>query len=336
MRILGAALVGVLLLAGCAPEAPVEPVESDSPVIEPAEMPDEPAQLFDGDCSAMFADSALSDALGQELTQLSDELEAAFSSGQPIAPEDLLVEQAGGIHCMWGEAPSADSFIPVLVVIAVPADAVTAAEDVECAPSDMSASGCPVDVTANGIRLSGLVTSDADASQGLARVAAVEGLFEASASATPAAGAPAALEGQWASGVDCAGIAAAVDWAALGEAEPLQSDDTMGTDAYSSVVELDLRDGRRVYPCMLYGTGSLGVSFSVLGGGAWNRDAVLAQDGAQVVDVPGFDFVIERAEAGTIDIFDGVNWLHAYDGGNAADLYPALTAIVEALDAQAS
>jgi hypothetical protein len=72
----------------------------------------------------------------------------------------------------------------------------------------------------------------------------------------------------------------------------------------------------------------------VLGGGAWARDAVLAQPGSTVVEVPGLDLVVETPSEGftVIDVFDGVNWLETFAAEPAA-MYPLISAIVESLNA---
>lgn len=338
MRILGAAIV-MMVLAGCAllpsggePPARVEPVETPTPTSAFVEVA-KPAQVFDADCSAIFSDAALSAALGQPLIQPWAEQETPLWLVQPLTPEGSLVEQAGGLYCAWSE-PQADPDIFtgwVLLVAAVPATAVSAPEDVECVASDMSASGCPIDVTANGIRLSGLVTSDMAGADGLARVAAVEALFVESANSAAAPVAQTQPEGSWHTPADCAAIAASIDWKSLGETEPIQAD-TLGTDAYASVVEDDLRGGRRLYTCWLSGE-KWGATFSALGGGAWARDAVLAQEGAEVVDVPGFDLVVTTpAQGGIIDIFDGVNWLQAASSDVGVTL-PGLRVVADTLNA---
>ena len=334
MRILGVAVL--LLLVGCTPV--VEPVETpeptQTPVVEPLEIPAQPAQVFDGDCSEIFSGEALSAALGQQLTRPTPAFLAPFSAAS-LEPETFLVEQVGGVRCNWAE-PQPDPTVFtgfVLGVTAVPASAVSAPEDTECIATDISATACPIDVTANGIRLSGFVTSDAPGADKLARVAAVEALFVESATAAAAPVAQTPLPGAWQTPSDCGDLVASVDWSALG-APDLQADESLGTDAYTSVVEMDLRGGRRLYTCWA-SSDVLQLKFSLLGGGAWMQDAVLAQDGATVVDVPGLDLVVERPEVGTIDIFDGVNWLQSFDYGDADAMYPALTAIVEALDAAA-
>jgi hypothetical protein len=335
MRILGAIVIFVAL-AGCAQQTPVvEPAETSTATVEPAEPVAQPAQVFGGDCSAIFSDAALSEALGQPLTQPWLGQEVPSWAVQPLSPESSLVEHAGGVHCGWGTPPtSPDSFDGwVLYVDAVPASAVSAPEDVECVASDMSATGCPIDVTANGIRLSGVVTSDIEGVDPLARVAAVEALFVASANAAEAPDAPAPPAGSWQTPSDCAAIAASVDWKAVGESGPITSDDTMGTDAYGSVVEDDLRGGRPLYTCWIGGE-TWQTAFSLLGGGAWARDAVLAQEGAEVVDVPGLDLVVTTpAQGGIIDIFDGVNWLQSPWGSAFDDVMPTLEVVVDALNA---
>lgn len=332
MRILGAAVV-LLLLAGCTSEPPVEPVETETPVVEPVTV-EQPAQVFDGDCAAIFSDAALSEALGQPLTEMWAGQEVPADWLPPLSPESLLVEQVGGVHCSWSAPSTApDDFpSPVLVVAAVPASAVSAPEDTDCVATDMSATGCPIDVTANGIRLSGLVTSDLPGADPRARVAAVEALFLASASGAAAPATQTPLDGAWQTPADCASIAASLDRKALGEIDPISSDDSMGTDAYASVVEVNLRGGRYIYTCSLNGE-TFSVSFSLLGGGAWNRDAVLAQEGAEVVDLTGYDLVVESPRnGGTIDIFDGVNWLHS-EGNDPELTYPSLRVVVDALNA---
>ncbi len=308
-------VLAVAMLVGCAAQP--------TPTREPVELIDvaQPAQVFGGDCSAMFTDVALSEALGQAVSPLDWQ--------QGVDPESLLVEQVGGIHCVWGALDTS----PVLAVVVVPASAVTVPEETVCVGTMISNTSCPVDVTANGTRLSGVVTADFEGADSLARVAAVEALFTASANAV-APVVPTLIAGAWANPIDCAGVAENVDWVALGGSADVVPDDTLGTDVYASAVERELRGGRVLGWCYLYSPGiSIAPAFWALGGGAWARDAVLAQDGATVVDVPGLDLVVETPVEGgtTIDIFDGVNWLRSDLRG--PETYPVLFAITDELDA---
>lgn len=312
-------LLAVAVLTGCA----AQPALQSTPTAAPPVLVDvpAPAQLFNGDCSAMFSDAALSEAFGQAVT----------NPGWPTSadPEALLVEQAGGIHCVWGGLDGST----VLVVVAVPAAAVSSPENTECVATEISPTSCAVDVTANGIRLSGIVTADTAGADSPSRVATVEALFVTSAAAVaPVALTP--LPDAWMNPTDCDYVASTVDWAtALDVTEPLVPDYTMGTDAYASAVEIDLRGGRVPGWCMLYSpSGGPGISFIALGGGAWARDAVLAQDGAEVIDVDGFDLVVKSTVNGTVDIFDGVNWIQT--GTSDEPPYAALRAIIDALNAQ--
>jgi hypothetical protein len=284
---------------------------------------DQPAQVFGGDCSAMFTDAALSEALGQPVTQLDWQ--------QGVDPESLLVEQAGGIHCYWGTSNTAGG----LYVLALPAAAATVPEEAECVGTMLGNSSCPVDVTVNGIRLSGVVTAENDGAGSPERVVAVEALFTANANAAAAGVLPTPIAGAWTNPADCAHVAETVDWVALG-GTPVVPDDTMGTDVYASAVERELRGGRVLGWCYFFSPGvNVAPAFWAVGGGAWARDAVLAQEGATVIDAPGFDLVVETPVDGgsTIDIFDGVNWLRSDLRG--PETYPALTAVVDVLDAGA-
>jgi hypothetical protein len=315
------ALLAVGLLVGCAPQL----VPQSTPTPEPVELVevDQPAQVFGGDCSAMFSDAALSEALGQPV--------GPSRWIEPVSPETLLIEQVGGLHCHWVGADSST----VLYVTAVPAGAVGAPQESGCTPTMVSNTSCAVDVTANGIRLSGVVTGDFPGSDSLSRVDAVEALFAASANAAPVFVADTPIAGAWQNPVDCAAVAENVDWVALGGTADVVSDDTMGTDVYASAVERALRGGRVLGWCYLYSPkGSVAPTFWALGGGAWARDAVLAQDGATVLDVPGFDLVVETTGSWhTFDIFDGVNWIRVL-ASEPETLYPAVTAIINELDAQ--
>ena len=149
----------LLLLVGCASRDAPHGGQTSPPVV--LVDVDQPAQVFGGDCSAMFTDDAVSEALGQSVTLMSGTV--------TVDPESLLVEQAGGIHCSWSRPDSSLA----LLVVAVPAAAVAVAEEQDCVATMISDTSCPVDVTANGIRLSGVVSAD---SQSAVVAPAVEAL----------------------------------------------------------------------------------------------------------------------------------------------------------------
>ena len=332
MRVFVTLLAGAMLV-GCAPQ----PAPQSTPTPEPIELVDvdQPAQVFGGDCSAVFTDEALSGIFGIPLINPVMPEDAPDWWFPPIDPQSYLIEQAGGIHCTWGELSTSPDVYPnvVLYVAVVPAGAVSAPEATECVPTEMSQTGCPIDVTTNGLRLSG-TTTDIEGVDQLSLVAAVEALFTARASATAPGVAPTPVAGAWHNPVDCDAMAASLDPADFGATEPLQADYTMGTDAYMSAVQVGLQGGRYLPGCSLYADPG-GVSFVALGGGAWIRDAVLAQEGATIVDVPGIDLVVETPVDGggiTVDTFDGVNWLQTTWGD--PETYPALIALIAALDAQ--
>lgn len=148
-------------------------------------------------------------------------------------------------------------------------------------PSDLSAVGCSVDLTVNGIRLSGSTTSDPPGAD----------------PAAPPATKP--VEGAWPNPINSTAVAETADLEEVfGVTEPVQADYSMGTEGYATSVEIDLRVGRMLGWFSLYFAPTTGVAFWALGGAAWNRDAFPSRDGATVLDVPGFGLVVETAMEG--------------------------------------
>lgn len=314
-----AALVAVVVLAGCAAEPTPTP---DAGPIEP------PARVFDGDCTALFADAALSDALGRTL--------AGSSVTDGVYPARALVEQHGGLRCGWGTA----DFSTVVYVIAVPAGVVTIPEDESCGTIGSGASTCTIDATSNGIRVSGIVaTTAADTPALLKDVAAVEALFATTATAERAVPAPIQSDAAWATPADCSGVLNDVDFAAeFRVTDSFSWLDAPDTGAYFPPVERALWGGHASPTCSIASDNPdafYGIDFSVLGGGIWTKDAVASQTGTTLVTVDGFDTVYETPSEGftTIDVFDGVNWFETFAAEPAA-MYPMIRKIVASLNAR--
>ena len=312
-----AAIAAVALLAGC----------SAAPAPEPPAALEAPARVFDGDCAAMFTESALSEALGLALV--------ATSVTDGVYPARALVEQHGGVRCGWGTA----DFSTVVYLVAVPAEAVTIAEDDSCGTIGSGANTCTIDATSNGIRVSGIVAATGgETAVLLENVTAIEALFAATATAGQAVPAPIPVDGAWATPADCSAVLGAVDFAVMfGVTDTFSWLDGADAGAYFPPVERALWGTHASPTCSIASNNPdqfYGIDFSVLGGGAWVRDAVAAQQGATVVTVAGLDTVIERQSDGftTIDVFDGVNWLETFAAEPAA-MYPIITKIVESLNA---
>jgi hypothetical protein len=313
MRILGVA-VAVLLLAGCAQPSPVEPVETSTPTIEPAEIPPAPTQVFGGSCSEVFEPKQLSDAVSGEWMPVRDP--------EPVlAPSDHVVENVGGLACSWYTDAGHGLFAAIL-----PADALSAPEDTACGfATDASAFTCDIDATANGMRLVGFYTAPSGDEAALrVSVGAIEALFTASALQAVPVASP-GFDTAWSSAPDCAAL----------EISGLTAiDEPFGTDVYLSPALRSLTNGAVMPQCSIQ---DAEVSFSVLGGGRWMEAAVRAAPGAEEVGVEGLELVIlvpwEGQDFYSVNVFDGVNWLQVRVSDADDTLYPVLIAVVDALNA---
>lgn len=187
----------------------------------------QPEQVFDGDCLVLFTNAEASDMLATPVTQYSWELSY---------PGEYAVPNVGAMSCFWGT----EIFGTGIDVVVLPEDvgyvqpALTEEEEQDpyyaesydeygrwCNWLESGAMACTVDVTANGIRMSGITFSvTAERSAVTASAIAVETRFvqraESLAHVTPAPIRPA---GTWDAPVDCE---------ALGEAAG--RDDLFGVD----------------------------------------------------------------------------------------------------------
>ena len=317
-----------IALSGCAPEdlpAPT-PTVSATPTTEPTAKPVTvaPAQVFDGECSRLFSEAEVSEMLGTSVT-----LQLQFN-GPYIARK--LEQRFGGIRCEWdGKYPN-----PGLTVLVVPSGVLAIAEQEYCAVDDSNAAMyCSVDVTANGIRISGAV-SHADAGGGVslqAEADKVEALFKERAMAVPAVPAPTPSATAWTSIPTCDELTTNSEIQALILADPVFVGPLGGDGGYVYLpAEQDLyfsRSGARPN-CQLSG-GEGYFIFSALGGGGWNEESLAELPGATREVVPGFDAVIVRPDSSedmlNVDAFIDDNWISTRTTRPEAT-YPVLRALV--------
>ena len=336
--------IAVLALAGCAASAPAAqptPSASATPTPDVAVQPvalAAPAQVLDGDCSALFTDAELSAVLGTDVAE---------QTGFINAPSANAVPSMGGIACSWAEAvPSTGAALNVVVVStgAVPA----AADDTTCYEASVdtsgeSASACSFGVTAGALWLSGVAYTAVGTGEDDTRavVTAVSDAFDALDAAAPAAAAQATA---WpASG--CAALSAAADVAAVLQSPDLvvSDADTGGGERPAGIAAAATAAG--VFDCSWYQNGETpagqtsGFNLQALPGGAWVQAQVLALPGAETVAVPGVDLAVrvpmDEATTGVtevLDVFDGVNWLQVSGPEELDVLAPAITALVGALN----
>jgi hypothetical protein len=348
-RVAGAAATGALVLAvltltGCAAAGPAaQPTASASatPTPDIAVQPvvlAAPAQVLDGDCSALFSEAELSALLGADVSERAGFLDTPSANAVPAV---------GGIACTWAEAvPTTGAALSVVVVstTAVPA----AADDTTCYESSVDTSGelasaCSFGVTAGPLWLSGVVYTAAGTGEEDTRavVTAVSDIFGAIEATAPASEAPVTA---WPTS-DCAALSEAADVATV-----LQSPDLVVSAAESGGGErpagiLAAATAAGVFDCSWYQNGEIpvgqlsGFNLQALPGGAWAQAQVLALPGAETVLLPGVQLAVrvpmEEATTGVaevMNVFDGVNWLQVSGPEQLDAVAPAVTALVATLN----
>jgi hypothetical protein len=327
------ALMGILILSGCAPVA--EPRPSATPTIAPSPSPEatrqqetgltRPSAVFGGDCSAVLDPTELSAALGVPI-----ELQSPSVEPRELSPVFTFVEQAGGLDCSWSSSDHGSA----VVISVVPAASVTIPIASGCGNFlESGAFGCQLDATSNGIRMTGLVSHHGASEVELAPVAReIIEKFEERAATTVPGRVPIPADGAWPMRVDCDALIAAIDFSAL-----LGSDYaggySGGNDAYMTPADAALRGNTTAY-CGAYSpTSNEGIYFSMLGGGRWNEQLAAAAADTTTVAVPGVERVVLRPayDSTYVEVFNGPNWFQTSSDDPDA-VYPIILAIVAYLD----
>lgn len=305
----------------------VTPSESMEPVA-PAELRQasgvKPAQVFGGDCEALFSSDDVGNALGMAVGN--------FDAYRTVDIASLYVQQFGGIECAWGNA----NFETTVVVVALPEDAVTYHATSACDVSiESGQTGCALEAVHGGIRISGAVfRSDNDTSALISAQTELLDLFAENATAANAAPLLLPAAGAWAWPLDCESVVAAGDFSAVpGLGATVSGGQSGGTDAYFPGAQIQLLGGYGLPYCGVW-TDAASVDFSALGGARWAEADVTALPGATVTVVEGIDVVVvSPTEWGMtrVDAFDGPNWVtfHVKHASNAGSMAQALVAALD-------
>ncbi len=329
--------VALVALAGCAllpvaesPTPGVVPTLSPTPTPTPTQERETglvaPAQVFGGDCEALFTVAELSDILGMTLTG-----PRKMSIADDHTP---YVEEHGGVFCSW----TSTTFQGGVVLVGLPEGAVDYAPPVGCdIQAEGMGSGCTLESVKNGIRISGAVSrADNDRAAVEAAQSALLELFAERAERAIVAPVPLPAVGAWAWPSNCDAIVAAADFSAVpGLGGSVQSY-SGGTDAYYPPAEIALL-GSYGPPICVVRSGDVSIDFTALGGARWAETEVATMPGATTLAVDGIDSVmLSPTNYGKtrVDAFDGPNWvtfsvLHASNAGTLAQ------ALIAALDTTA-
>ncbi|ANP71952.1 hypothetical protein [Cryobacterium arcticum] len=305
--------------------------------------PAAPAQLLDGDCSALATDDVVSALLGAVVSA---------QTGFVDEPSGNAVTTVGGIECRWTEVAGVTGATGAsLTTVMIGSDAVeTTPDGVECYETSFDASGvlastCSFSVSSGSVWLSGVAAMAAGADEQDARavVAAVNDIIRAMPAPRPVGSGSTAQV--W-TAAGCADLSARA-----GLPEVLDSSGLLVGDVDSSGAERPAGNAAALaatgsFGCSWYHNGDTpsgelsGFNSATLPGGGWAQTQVLALPGATVVELAGVDLAVrvpmDEAVTGVpevLDVFDGANWLQIYGAGELADLEPAAVALVAALNA---
>ena len=278
-----------------------------------------PAQVFGGDCAALFTTQEISELVGGEM-------EAVHSS-----PQLSGVDLRGGISCTWRDDAAA-----LVAVVVLPEGAATYDPPSGChETADGWEAGCAVEATQNGIRLSGAVfANDLDAS---AEQAGLLQLFAERADRANAAPIPLPADGAWGWPVDCAGLVATADFSSVpGFEGAVEGWDVGFGDGYRVPAEWALM-ANDFDECSV-NSGDLTVTFRAMGGMRWAETEILALPGATTTVFDGMDTVVLSPAAygdkTRVDVFTGPNWL-SFSVRYAKNAEVLARVLVAALDATA-
>ena len=332
VRALVAVAVTTTVLSGCQGRAADSPLPSDPPSLAlPTPTPTQaretglvaPAQVFGGDCEALFTSAEISEILGMPMIA---------SEGSYIADGGFpYVEQHAGMHCSWGHS----DYQGLVSLIVLPEAAVEYSASTGCDVATELGSGCALEAAHNGMRISGGVfRADNDQAALASAQSSLLELFAQRAEEASVVPVPLPAAGAWAWPVDCVAVGAAGDFSAvpgLGAAtESLRAGG--GTDAYFAPADKALAGDYPVPYCLLQ-SGEVFVYFIALGGSRWAEAQVTARPDATTIAVDGIDTVVLSPgwEGTRVDAFDGPNWVTFFvrHSSNAGVLAQALVAALD-------
>lgn len=288
-----------------------------------------PAQVFGGDCEALFTSAEIGAILG---------VDSVITSHGPRISQNgfTYVEQHGGVRCDWYDADLQSEVSAIVLPEAAASYLAPTGCDLHF---ESGATGCSLEATQNGIRISGEVhRNDNDTSALIAAQSSLLELFaqRAEDAAMVALSLPAV--GAWAWPVDCVAVGAAGDFSAI----PGLGAATVGvragggTGAYYHPVDFALAGDFPIPHCLLR-NGDVFVYFIALGGSRWAESEVTALAGATTVAVEGLDSVVLSPyydETTRVDVFDGPNWV-SFSVRYASNAGALSQALVAALDTTA-
>lgn len=325
-----AVVVGSIVIVGnLQPKPPVSgPVVTETPEPSPTSTPDVveptgqavPPAVFDGDCTNFASDEAMSTAAGQVLTApafADDDLDGI----EDEMPADYL--QLGVITCGWN-GDQGSIWLTILRDDVAPSDSRKACDSYSWGEASMDKTVCVVDITANGIRVSGAVRWPSK-SESKAVAAGLVDYIEATDFSSSQGSTPPADPDAWLP-LDCAAVS---PMEVNGKPVDLTLD-ILGSDAGSLPVEDQIGEMYSANGC--YGDfaatgGEEGrVSFTAFAHGAWRFDrdlAAISADGYpfEPVAIAGFDhgFLAQSETNRTYTLVSGSNYLKVSITGQADD-----------------
>jgi len=324
-----ALVASVVLVAGCATTPPAaspsqpSPAQTAAQAVETGETA--PAAVFGGECASVLTDEQLATVFGGEARSLTYEL--------AYRPDGVLVQQFGGVRCLWRGGDENAAFDYYLDAAALPASALDGAS-ISSKPCEVLAGfevRCEVAVEAHGVLFSTLLglpeETTLDDADGFA--AQLAEAFESNASTQDDYLAPIQAGDAWPLDFSCADLAIDVP-------ELLGNDNLDLTpdlfETHESPVERVLWGDRQALGCSWVDNSGQGSTVQVvaLGGAAWAAEPFSAD-----YPVDGVDSVTVSDEAGlrTFNVVDGPNWLQlSASSVNDEQVAALIHALVDALD----
>jgi hypothetical protein len=316
---------------------------SSNAATAPALAPRAPTQILEGDCSALFPETAFSHPAMAEVLGENAVHEDPFLD----APNLQAVPTLGGLDCTWWGAGKDAEAASVTAVVLSRSFAGDAEDSVTCEvgavtmPDDTST--CRFGFVAGSLWLSGTVLprSGTPERDTRAAVAVLGEAFRTLSSEISVAASGPLPDGAWTPPACSELSAAAAVTSTLNSPDLLVSDvQTSGSESVPGVHAAN--DAAGVFACAWFRSGEEpagavdGFSVLSLPGGAWAESRALAVPGAAVVDLPGVDLAVRMPTAeghDLIDVFDGVNWVQVGGTGSLEAVLPAIPDLVDALDA---
>jgi hypothetical protein len=317
-----AALTAALLLvAGCSAPVPVEnpSTPSSSPSSSSVGEPQEPetgeaapAPVFDGECAQVLTD--------EQLATIFDVDAETDPYRLTSRPDNFLVQQLGGLRCLWSGGEDDEPFIFYLDGAALAASALgsRAVSPQSCELLDGFEVRCEIVAEANGLLLSTILglPESTDLSEADDLAAQVATAFESNAAASAAYRAPVQSPDAWPLDFSCDDLDLDVS-AIFGRSGFELVDDLFET--HETPVERVLWGDRQALGCswvVREGSNDFMVQIVALGGAAWAAD-----DSGALYPVDGVDAVY-TSESGSTRLFDAVggpNWVQVSTSGVSAE-----------------